>query len=77
MLKIGYLKEQLKILRFWLGSAMAIMVAILWWLIISYTKISVLLVIAAILAIVVLLLVIVAISVIMHKKCEIIGKIKK
>ena len=64
MLKIGYLKEQLKILRFWLGSAMAIMVAILWWLIISYTKISVLLVIAAI-------------SVIMHKKCEIIGKIKK
>lgn len=78
MAKMDKLKEQLKILRFWLGSAMAIMVAILGWLITSYTKISALFTIAAIVAIVFLLLVIVALSVmIMHKKCETIGKIKK
>lgn len=77
MAKIDKIKEQLKILRFWLGSAMAIMVAILGWLITSYSKISALLVIASILAIIVLLLVIVALSMIMHKKCEAIGKIKK
>lgn len=68
------IKEQLKILRFWLGSAMAIMVAILGWLITSNTKISALF---TIVAIVFLLFVIVALSVIMHKKCETIGKIKK
>lgn len=77
MAKIDKLKEQLKILRFWLGSAMAIMVAILGWLITNYTKISALLVISSIVAIVVLLLAIIVLSVIMHKKCETIGKIKK
>lgn len=71
------LKEQLKILRFWLGSAMAIMVAILGWLITSYPKISKLLMFGAIAVVIVLLLGIIILSVIMHKKCEIIGKIKK
>ena len=77
MAKIDKIKEQLKILRFWLGSAMAIMVAILGWLITSYPKISGLLMFGAIVAVVALLLVIIALSVIMNKKCETIGKIKK
>ena len=77
MAKIDKIKEQLKILRFWLGSAMAIMVAILGWLITNYAKIGVLLMVASIFAIVVLLVVIVALSIVMHKKCETIGKIKK
>lgn len=56
---------------------MAIMVAILGWLITSYPKISGLLMFGAIVAVVALLLVIIALSVIMNKKCETIGKIKK
>lgn len=77
MAKMDKLKEQLKILRFWLGSAMAIMVAVLGWLITNYPKISNLLILGAVLVIVALLLVIIVLSVIMHKKCESIGKIKK
>lgn len=77
MAKMDKLKEQLKILRFWLGSAMAIMVAILGWLITSYPKISNSLMLFAILAVIALLLVIILLSVIMNKKCETIGKIKK
>ncbi|MGX3046112.1 hypothetical protein [Helicobacter sp. T3_23-1056] len=77
MAKIDALKEQLKILRFWLGSAMAIMVAIIGWLITSYEKISSLLVIASFVAIVSLLFVIIAISVIMNKKVKIVAKLKK
>ena len=77
MAKMDKLKEQLKILRFWLGSAMAIMMAILGWLITSYTKISTLFAIVAIVATVFLFLAIIVLSIIMHKKCETIGKIKK
>ena len=56
---------------------MAIMVAVLGWLITNYPKISNLLILGAVLVIVALLLVIIVLSVIMHKKCESIGKIKK
>ena len=77
MAKMDKLKEQLKILRFWLGSAMAIMMAILGWLITSYTKISTLFAVVAIVAIIFLFLAIIVLSIIMHKKCETIGKIKK
>lgn len=77
MAKMDKLKEQLKILRFWLGSVMAIMVAILGWLITSYTKISTLFAIVAIVAIIFLFVAIIVLSIIMHKKCETIGKIKK
>ena len=77
MAKMDKIKEQLKILRFWLGSAMAIMLAILVWLIVSYTKISILFVIVVIVAIIFLFLTIIVLSIIMFKKCETIGKIKK
>lgn len=77
MAKIDALKEQLKILRFWLGSAMAIIVAIVGWLIANYEKNSTLLVIASIVAIVSLLCAIIAISVIMNKKIKIVAKLKK
>lgn len=77
MAKIDALKEQLKIFRFWLGSAMAIIVAIVGWLIANYEKISILLVIASIVAIVSLLCAIIAISVIMNKKIKIVAKLKK
>lgn len=77
MAKIDALKEQLKILRFWLGSAMAIMVAIIGWLITSYEKISSLLVIASIVVIVALFFGIIVISIIMNKKIKVVEKLKK
>lgn len=76
MAKIDELKEHLKILRFWLGIDIAVLLAIVGWYITNYSSVTKIMLVGGIVLSSVLIALAVFISKTMFKKCKKIGKLK-
>ena len=76
MAKIDELKEHLKILRFWLGIDIAVLLAIVGWCITNCSNITKLMLIGGVILSCIFVVLAIFISRTMSKKCKKIGKLK-
>lgn len=76
MAKIDELKEHLKILRFWLGIDIAVLLAMVGWYITNYSSVTKLMLAGGIILSCILVALAIFISKAMFKKCKKIGKLK-